>query len=75
MLAILLLVVAGVLIGLFYHWGMLAVASFVVVVVRVIYQFHSGHFTVADMLMMAASLCALQGGYIFGGYITYKKSI
>lgn len=75
MLAIIFLIIAGMLIGLFYHWGMLAVASFVVVVVRLIYHFHSGQFIVADLLMIAASLCALQGGYVVGGYVAYKKGI
>ncbi len=75
MLAILFLVIAGALIGLFCHWGILAVASFVVVVARVAYHFHSGQFIVVDVLMLAASLCALQGGFIFGGYIAYKRDI
>ncbi|CAO4151807.1 hypothetical protein LNAOJCKE_2540 [Methylorubrum aminovorans] len=75
MLAILLLTVAGVLIGLFYHWGMLAIASFFVVAARVLYHLHSGHIVLADLLMIAASLCALQGGYVFGGYVAFKKDI
>jgi hypothetical protein len=29
----------------------------------------------ADLLMIAASLFALQGGYVFGGYLAYKKDI
>jgi hypothetical protein len=74
-LAILLLIIAGMLIGLFYRWGVLAVASFIVIVIRVVYHFHSNHFAVADLLMIAASLFALQGGYVFGGYIAYKKDI
>jgi hypothetical protein len=61
------------LIGLFYQWGMLAVASFVVVVVSVAYHFHSGQFITVDLLMIAASLCALQGGYVLGGYVAYKR--
>lgn len=73
MLAIVFLIIAGTLIGLFCHWGMLAVASFVVVVVRVAYHFHGGQFLVVDLLMLAASLCALQGGYILGGYIAYRR--
>ncbi|MEH3117732.1 MAG: hypothetical protein PGN25_09095 [Methylorubrum populi] len=62
-------------IGLFCHWGMLAVASFVVVVVRVAYHFQSGQFIIVDVLMLAASLCALQGGYILGGYIAYRRGV
>lgn len=73
MLAIIFLIIAGMLIGLFYQWGMLAVASFVVVIVRVAYHFHSGQFITVDLLMIAASLCALQGGYVLGGYVAYKR--
>ncbi|MBB2962205.1 hypothetical protein [Methylobacterium sp. R2-1] len=75
MLAIPLFVIAGLLIGLFYHWGMLAVASSFIIVVRTLYHLHSGQFVLPDLLMIAASLCALQGGYVFGGYIAYKKDI
>ncbi|MGE7155926.1 hypothetical protein ACQKJ1_19540 [Methylorubrum rhodesianum] len=75
MLAILFLIVAGMLIGLFYHWGMLAIASFFVIAARIIYHLHSGHLMLADLLMIAASLFALQGGYVFGGYLAYKKDI
>ena len=73
MLAIVFLIIAGMLIGLFYQWEMLAVASFVVVIVRVVYHFHSGQFIVIDLLMIAASLCALQGGYVLGGYVSYRR--
>lgn len=75
MLAIPLLVIAGLLIGLFYHWGMLAVASFFIIVARVIYHLHSGQLVLADLLMIAASLCALQGGYVLGGYIACRKDV
>ncbi|MBD8907822.1 hypothetical protein [Methylorubrum zatmanii] len=75
MLAILFLIIAGALIGYSCHWGMLAVASFVVVVVRVAYHFYSGQFIMVDVLMLAASLCALQGGFILGGFIAYKRDI
>lgn len=75
MLAIPLLVIAGLLIGLFYHWGMLAVASFFIIVARIIYHFHSGQLVLADLLMIAASLCALQGGYVLGGYIACRKDV
>lgn len=75
MLAILFLIIAGALIGLFCHWGMLAVASFVVVVVRVVYHFYDGQMILVDILMLAASLCALQGGFIVGGFIAYKRDI
>lgn len=61
------------MIGLFYHWGMLAVASFLIIVARVIYHFHSGGLVLVDLLMIAASLCALQGGYVLGGYIACRK--
>lgn len=75
MLAIVILIIAGILIGLFYHWGMLAVASFIVVVARVVYHFQSDQSVAVDLLMIAASLCALQGGYIFGSYIAYRKNV
>ncbi|AMB45306.1 hypothetical protein [Methylobacterium sp. AMS5] len=75
MLAIPLLVIVGLLIGLFYHWGMLAVASFFIIVVRIIYHFHNGQLVLADLLMIAASLCALQGGYVLGGYIACRKDL
>ncbi|CAO4169585.1 MAG: hypothetical protein ACAH20_16890 [Methylobacteriaceae bacterium] len=75
MLAIPLLVIAGILIGLFYHWGMLAVASFFVIIARIIYHFYSGQLVLADLLMIAASLCALQGGYVVGGYIACRKDV
>lgn len=54
---------------------MLAVASFVVVVVRVVYHFYDGQMILVDILMLAASLCALQGGFIVGGFIAYKRDI
>ena len=63
------------LIGLFYHWGMLAIASFFVVAARIFYHLHTGQLALADLLMIAASLCALQGGYVFGGYLAYKKDV
>lgn len=75
MLAIIILVIAGMLIGLFYHWGMLAVASFVVVIARVAYHFRGEQVIAVDLLMIAASLCALQGGYIFGSYIAYRRNV
>ncbi|BAU90869.1 hypothetical protein MPPM_2264 [Methylorubrum populi] len=75
MLTILFLVIAGMLIGLFYHWGMLAIASFFVVAARIFYHLHTGQLALADLLMIAASLCALQGGYVFGGYLAYKKDV
>ncbi len=75
MLAIILLIIAGAVIGIFYRWGMLAVASFIVVIVRIAYHFHGGQSVVIGLLMIAASLCALQGGFIFGGYIAYKRDL
>lgn len=66
MLAIIFLVVAGVLIGLFCHWGVIAAASFVVVIVRVVYYFYSGQSVLIEAFMLLADLTALQGGFMVG---------
>lgn len=75
MLAIIFLIIAGVLIGLFCHWGVLAAASFIVVIVRIAYHFHSEQSLLIDGLMLLASLTALQGGFVCGVYLGYRKDL
>jgi hypothetical protein len=72
MITILVLIGVGITIGVNFHWGVLALCTFLLVLWQIATWFIAAKFNFTGLLMLIAYIFALQSGYLFGGYLLTK---
>ncbi|MGH1573805.1 hypothetical protein ACRAWG_28090 [Methylobacterium sp. P31] len=58
--------------GVYFHWGILAACTFILVLWQAAIWIFATEFRLYGLLMLAAYVFALQSGYLLGVYLSVK---
>lgn len=72
MLTILILMTLGTIMGVYVHWAILALCTFILFLWQSALWIFAGEFSLIGLLMLMAYVCALQSGYLLGVYLSVR---
>ena len=73
MIGLLVVAVAGVLMGWYFRVGFVVIACLVFLIADILRILLKAEFQFADLLILFAYMSALQGGFMLGAYIKHRR--
>jgi len=73
MIGLLMAALAGLMMSWFFRFGFVVLACVVFLLADIVRVLLKGQFELADLLILFAYLSALQGGFMLGAYLKYRR--
>lgn len=73
MIGLLVVALAGVLMGWYFRVGFVIIACLVFLIADVLRILLNSSFQLADILILLAYMSALQGGFMLGAYLKHRR--